>query len=314
MKFYRKLEPKTCEELLSIFREKNYEIKGEKLEFTGVGNKDVYNITAPFEDDNDMVIAGRVEERDSEYSQVVFFVFRDGKWQPRENTKTFSLQDPFVTKIGSELVFGGVEVFPHPTIENALWYRTVFYRGENINSLEKFAVGPDGMKDIRLIELPDGKIGVFTRPQGEIGGRGKIGFIIINSLDELNSEVIMKAELIEKQFIDEEWGGANEIHLLNNGLLGVLGHIARFDEEGNRHYYPVVFAFNPNTKEVTEMKIFATRSNFPEGPAKRPDLVDVVFSGGIRRLENGKAEFYAGICDAEAHKILIPDPFLEYEK
>jgi hypothetical protein len=314
MEFYKELKPQTCKELLEHFNKKEYKISGEKIEFTGVGDKDVYNITAPFEDDGEMVIAGRVEARDSEHSEVVFFVERDGKWQPRMNTRTLTLQDPFVTKIKGELIFGGVEIFPHPEIKDSLWYRTVFYRGENINSLEKFAVGPDGMKDIRLVELKNGKIGVFTRPQGEVGGRGKIGFVEIDSIDELSPEVILKAELIEKQFIDEEWGGANEIHLLDNGLLGVLGHVACFDVEGNRHYYPMTFAFNPDTKEATEMKLIAVRNNFPDGAAKRPDLIDVIFSGGIRRLEDGNAVFYAGISDAEAHKIVIPDPFLEYEK
>ncbi len=169
------------------------------------------------------------------------------------------------------------------------------------------------MKDIRLVELADKKIGIFTRPQGKIGGRGKIGFTVINTLEELNEEVIERAPLIENQFIDEEWGGVNELHLLKNGKIGVLGHIARFDDEGNRHYYPMVFMFDPVTKKASPLKIIAARKNFEEGEFKRSDLKNVVFSGGLIRREDGYAELYVGVSDAEAHKIVIPDPFIQYE-
>src|SRR5690606_41956515 len=53
--------------------------------------------------------------------------------------------------------------------------------------------------------------------------RGKIGFTKVNRLEDISVEVINDAPLLD-QFLDEEWGGANEIHLLSNGLLGVLGH------------------------------------------------------------------------------------------
>ncbi|EZP75212.1 hypothetical protein H839_16968 [Parageobacillus genomosp. 1] len=312
---FRKPSIKTCEALLEEFRYAAQPFKAEKLVFTGVGERDVYNISAPFEDEGELVIAGRVESRDSEHSEVYFFVQRDdGKWTPREGAPVFALQDPFVSKIHGHLVFGGVQIFPHPTIEGNLGWRTVFYRGKNVASLKEFAKGPDGMKDIRLVELKDGSIGVFTRPQGEKGGRGKIGFTRIASLDDLTIEVIEGAPLLDNQFIDEEWGGVNELHLLANGLVGVLGHIAYLDKEGNRHYYPMVFVLNPDTMETSNIELIATRSHFLEGPAKRPDLVDVVFSGGLIRKKDGTADLYAGISDAEAQKITIVDPFIKYER
>ncbi|MGP4079191.1 MTP-1 family protein [Pseudalkalibacillus sp. R45] len=304
----------TVQSLLEDYQSSKPDIRAEKITFTGVGEKDVYNITAPFEDEGELVIAGRVEGRDTEHSDVVFFVEEDGVWKPRKDTKTYALQDPFFTRIDGELVFGGVEIFPHPTHEGALSWRTVFYRGSTINELERFATGPNGMKDIRLIELANGKIGVFTRPQGEKGGRGKIGYTEIASLEELTPEVIDKAPLIDSHFIDEEWGGANEVHLLKNGKIGVLGHIAKFDENGDRHYYPMVFTYDPDTSEISDMEIIATRADFPDGPAKRDDLQDVLFSGGLVCLEDGQAELYVGVSDAEAHKAILPDPFIKYEK
>lgn len=305
---------KTCEQLLEEFNSISQPANAEKIVFTGIGEKDVYNISAPFEDAGEMVIAGRVESRDSEHSHVYFFVERNGEWVPRENAPVLELQDPFFTRIAGELIVGGVQIFPHPINEGQLGWRTVFYKGQSIAELQEFAKGPDGMKDLRLVELKDGSIGVLTRPQGEKGGRGKIGYTRISSLAELTVDVINEAPLLEDQFIDEQWGGANELHLLANGLVGVLGHIASFDEEGNRHYYPMVFALNPETGEISDMKLIATRSNFLPGPSKRPDLEDVVFSGGLVRRPDGSADIYAGISDAEAQKITIVDPFLQYER
>ncbi|MFB7141469.1 DUF1861 family protein [Gottfriedia sp. NPDC056225] len=314
MTFNQKQNAQTCEELILDFTTKKQPTNPEKIVFTGIGNHDVYNISAPFEDEGELVIAGRVESRDSEHSFVYFFVEKNGEWVPREGSLTLELQDPFFTRIAGELVLGGVQIFPHPVSAGQLGWRTVFYKGDSIANLVEFAKGPDGMKDLRLVELKDKRIGVLTRPQGEKGGRGKIGWTTIQSLSDLTLDVINNAPLLETQFIDEQWGGANEAHLLSNGKIGVLGHIANFDEEGNRHYYPMVFCLDPESGAFSKMELIATRSHFLPGPSKRPDLIDVVFSGGLVRHANGTATLYAGISDADAQKITIVDPFLQYEQ
>ncbi|MDQ6420345.1 DUF1861 family protein [Paenibacillus sp. LHD-117] len=313
MTAWREGRTQACSELLAAYRAGGGKAgQAEKIVFDGMGDRDVYNIAAPFEDEGELVIAGRVESRDSEESEIWFFIRRGEKWVPKDGAPVFKLQDPFHTRIGGLLVFGGVQTFPHPEVENALSWRTVFYKGDGIASLERFYEGPDQMKDLRLVELADGSVGVFTRPQGSKGGRGKIGYTAVPSLERLTKEVVLEAPLLE-QFLDEEWGGANEIHLLANGKLGVLGHVACFDERGDRHYYPMVFAYDPLTGAYTEMSLVAERADFVEGPTKRDDLKDVVFSGGIVRLPEGKAELYAGISDAEAQKIEIEDPFIGFE-
>lgn len=296
--------------LLHDYHKRNENIQAKKLVFTGVEGKDVYNITAPFEDEGLMVIAGRVEGRDTEFSEVVFFVEKNGIWEPKENTRTFSLQDPFITTIEGQLIFGGVEVSPDPTDEKRLQWRTVFYKGETIDTLALFAKGPIGMKDVRLFAFDSTHIGVFTRPQGEKGGRGKIGFVMISSLDELTVERLEAAPLVNDHFTDDEWGGVNQAFVGPNGEIRVLGHIASFDEQGDRHYYPISFVYDHHVNEITKMKIIATRKDFPEGQAKRSDLVDVLFSGGLTFLEDKKAELYVGVSDAEAHMATIPNPFL----
>ncbi|OMQ23775.1 MTP-1 family protein [Serratia oryzae] len=280
-----------------------------RLEFCGVGDRDVYNITAPFISAGREVIAGRVEARDSEHATIVFFTEREGQWTPLEDAPRLQLQDPFFTWIEEELVFGGVEIAPHPDKPAQLIWQTVFYRGPDITSLTRFTCGPSGMKDIRLCQIQPGRIGVFTRPQGEIGGRGMIGYAEIGSLDELTPSVIAGAELLERQFNSDEWGGVNETHLLSDGTIGLLAHIACFDQQGRRHYYPGVFIFNPDTRNYTPIKIIAARDNLLPGAAKRPDLVDVIFPGGLVALPDNRWRLYVGASDAEAHWIDIEDPF-----
>lgn len=308
-------QAKSSVDLLKEFMAGNHSSRGRKLFFTGVGTRDVYNISAPFKDSGELVIAGRVEDRNNESSEVMFFVERKGEWVPRNDAPVFALQDPFFTFIGNELVFGGVEVYfdgddPHYVTS----WRTVFYRGYSINDLEPFAKGPLTMKDIRLVGLENGRIGVFTRPMMVDGARALIGYAEIGALEQLTEEIIDGADLLRHQFLPEEWGGANEAHLLSNGMIGVLGHIARMEDNNIRHYYPMVFAYNPADNRYTPVKLIATRSMFPDGPAKRPDLEDVIFSGGLVRDRNGTASLYTGVSDAEAHVIVIPDPFLEYER
>lgn len=299
----------TCSTLLKKYLDSEINIYNvEKIEFINVGKNDVYNISAPFINEERLVIAGRVEARDSEDSTVYFFEEKKNVWHPIEEYPKFKLQDPFFTKINNELIIGGVEVFKDPEKENTLKWRTIFYKGENISSLKKFFVGPDGMKDLRLVQLKNNKIGVLTRPQGEKGGRGKIGFTIISELEDLNIDVIDNAPLIDSLFIDEEWGGANEARALDDSTLGILGHIACFDKEMNRHYYPMTFKLDINTLEVRNQKIIAIRKNFKPGEAKRLDLEDVVFSGGLI-LNGDRAVLYAGISDAEAQLIEIDNPF-----
>ncbi len=309
--------PESSTKLLSRHRtgKKNGHAQSEKIRFDGMAGKDVYNPTAPFSTSlggqQITVIAGRVESRDSEKSEVFFFEKKEGKWSSISKTG-FKMQDPFVTRFGNELAFGGVETFEKPG--GGLGYRTVFYRGTDIENLKPFAVGPNGMKDVRLLSLPDSRVLIVTRPQGAIGGKGKIGYRIVANLGEVNEKTISEALILEGLFPEEEWGGANELHLLKNGNVGVLGHVARFDAEGNRHYYPMVFTLDPTTGKHSPIKIILERAELPAGESKRKDLIDVLFSGGLLRGQDGKAELWVGAGDAEIYRVVIEDPFAEYEK
>lgn len=313
------LKNRSLAELLEEYRDSKRPLEGpgaaRRLSFEGVGGCDVYNVTAPFSWDSGTYLLGRVEPRDTEHSCLFLFEYEEPKsrWIPSTRISPMeSLQDPCFTFIDGDLVFGGVR-FPVPLTSGELGWRTEFHRLNRQGEVTPLFLGPEKMKDIRLKQLRDGRIAVFTRPQGAIGGRGRIGFTIVDSLADVNAEIMEAAPLFPDQHPDEEWSGANEIHLLQGGLLGVLGHVARFDGPYKRQYFSMVFAVDPETRETGPMRIIAERKDFPAGPAKRPDLEDVIFSGGLVRGPDGRATLYAGLSDAAAASLEIPDPFLEWE-
>jgi hypothetical protein len=304
---------KRVRELFFEFQRQNGNNKNStgKLCFENVNDRDVYNVIPPFTSANKVIVAGRVEPRDQEYSDVVFFEETDNTWFPVADAPSYELQDPFVTFIQDELVFGGVRV---RDVGGELEGTTVFYRGQDIFNLENFFCGPAGMKDIRLCDLENGKIAVFTRPRGKIGGLGCIGYAEINHLEDLTIDVIQAADLLETMFHPMDWGGVNEAHLLANGEIGLLAHVACFEnDDKNRelHYYAASFIFDPISRRFRDLKILASRDQFEDGPAKRIDLTDVVFSSGLVRVD-GTTTLYAGVSDAEAHWIHIDDPFCRY--
>lgn len=308
LKTLEEIRPKGCKELLEEFEQKRLSRVGERLRFEGVdNNKVVYNPTVPFVTKEGRFIAGRVEapDRDPETdpfgSRVEFFTeTKNGVWIKAKGVPTFSdLEDPFITWINGEFIFGGVQVFP--VSSNGISFRTLFYKGQGIRDLKYFTQGPDGMKDIRLIELKDRKIGVFTRPQGGIFGRGRIGFVKIGSLNKLGKINMYDAPLLKGLFRKNEWGGVNQATQLLDGEIGVLGHIA-YSGDGGFHYYAIAFRFNLNTEVASSIEIVATRENFPPGPAKTPKLKDVIFPGGMERNDNGMI-LYGGLSDCEAGKI-----------
>jgi len=316
---------------------------GEKLEFGGVEdengrNRDVYNISKPFparingNDEPKLVITGRGESRETcRGSQVYIFELKEnGVCLPIEGVNPLPLEDGFFAKIGEETIIGGVMTYcndpdNHP---EKIDYRTLFYRdyGRGLKKLEKFAVGPEGMKDIRLMNpLKNGRIPVFTRPQGGENGPGRIAYTELKKPEELNdAETLLSAKVIENQFAPGEWGGANELYPLPDGRIGVLGHVAykekNIDENQKpiRHYYVMSFIYDPRDHSSIPIEIIATRENFPDGEAKSSDLKDVVFSGGlVFDNDDINADFailYVGLSDVEAGRIRIPNPFKKYQK
>jgi hypothetical protein len=307
-----------CQDQYREFKEQRRVWNSEILKFDGVEGADVYNPSVPFAISGEIFMAGRVEKREGNISKTVFFKERNGIWIRCDYTPVFDLEDPFVVKIGEEIILGGVRVIRENN--RIISWITDFYRGKDLNELRLFASGPSHMKDIRLIGLPSGKIGVFTRPQGQkmidkYGCIAKIGFTLVDSLEQVTAEVIENAPFIEGQFLPDEWGGCNQLHILKNGLIGVVGHKSWGEGSVKKilHYYAMAFAIDADSRRVTPCKIICSRDSFPEGPAKRPELKDVTFTAGLIRNDDKTATLYAGLSDCQVGKADIQDPFLEYE-
>ncbi|MCI1209807.1 MAG: DUF1861 family protein [Treponema sp.] len=278
--------------------------------FIGTDGEDVYNPSYPLEFCSKTVLPARVERRDSETSKIVLFgkgTHKD-EWTPVPEVPFLQLQDPCWIPIGNRLLLGGVQVDFSPAAK-VLGWKTVFYSYEKSSQWVPFFIGPAGMKDLRFCILPNNKIAVFSRPIGGVqSGRGQIGFIVLDSLQDLTIEAIESAPLLGL-FTSEEWGGVNQVQVLQDGSLGVLGHIACYSADMHRHYYPMAFVLDPATgKILKEPSIIAERQDLLPGPSKRADLVDVLFPGGCI-LEGDKATLYLGVGDAEVQTVTIENPF-----
>lgn len=289
-----------------------------KLRFHGVKGYDVYNSSVPFEWKGQCYIFGRVERRE-EWARSWVRLFRHAggdEWTLVPDSMIYQLEDPYISKIREELVLGGTHVrYKQSRIDTYYGY---FYKGTDLMDLYYFTTGPDYMKDIRLVELENGKIGVFSRPRNEeilrrFGAESQIGFVTIDSLIELTSDVIENAPYIPGIFGDQEWGGCNQAYALTSGRIGVIGHKCynELNEAGVKvsTYLNIAFVFDPVVHRAIDVKIIGTRHCYPEGPSKKPELVDCAFTGGIVPRPDGKVDLYSGIGDCEVGRIVIDNPF-----
>lgn len=301
------------------FLHKSAQRTGELLSFGGVNGADVYNPSIPFTSGGQTVIAGRVQGRTEGISKTVFFAEEsDGIWRPIADAPVFTLEDPFITHIGGEIILGGVALVWEG--ERIKHWVTEFYRGADIYHLRKFAEGPTHMKDVRLCALPNG-IAVCSRPQGEkviqsSGYLAKIGFTVIPSLEALTPEVIENAPPLEEMFLPKEWGGANQLHALSNGLVGVIGHKSWGEYKDGvhfLHYYSMAFAVDPLTRAFTQPELICARSCFPGEDSREPRLYDVTFTSGLIRNGDGTAWLYTGLSDSHVGRIRLSDPLCPYE-
>ncbi len=306
-----------------LFEKEKRVYESNKLKFLGVDGFDVYNSSVPFWWNGKKYIYGRVEKReDWARSWVRLFEETDqDEWTLVQGDMIYQLEDPYIAIIKEELVLGGTHVRKRQGMIDT--YYGYFYKGKDIHDLVYFTTGPDYMKDIRLVELSDKRIGVFSRPRSEEiralhGSESIIGFTIINDISELNAEIINNAIKIEGLFEKDEWGGCNQCYLLDSGKIGVIGHMSykKTDDDGNDIlvYMNISFVYDFEEHMALDLKIIGTRDCYPMGPAKRSDLVDCAFTSGIVMREDGKVDLYSGIGDTEMGRIIIDYPFEGYGK
>ena len=294
------------------------------LTFTGVDGFDVYNCSIPFTWKGRRYIFGRVERRSEWMRSWVRLFAETGRdtYALVPGSMIYQLEDPFVSFVQGEMVLGGTHVrLKQGKLDTYYGY---FYRGTDLNDLRYFTTGPDRMKDIRLVGLADGRIGVFSRPKNDEiakkhGSSAMIGFAVIDRLEDLTAEVVEHAPYIEGLFEEGEWGGCNQAYLLDSGLIGVVGHLS-YSRDGIASYLNMSFVLDPATRRVPDFKIIGTRRSFPDGPAKQPadpkrrPLVDCAFTSGIELRPDGMADLYSGIGDCQEGRTVIPYPFAGFGK
>ena len=282
---------------------------------------DVYNPTAPFHG----VIAGRVEKRDSEYSKSVFFKYDENlvsngnKLHVDDSAAVFeNLQDPFFSEHKQFILFGGVKVISQQ--KDSSTFRTVIFKANDVHELDPnnvFASGPLGEKDIRVLQLEDNSVIVARRPQGGDYGKGRIYYQLIGGVDELPKTLesledirYLSTPQLDRHYAAGGWAGVNQMLKLEDGSVGIIGHLGNFEESGGRNYSAFALKLDPKTGEVTKFKIIANMESVPKMAPKRQDLSDVVFPGGVVRHQDGTARLFLGVRDSYSVELDIPDPFV----
>jgi len=307
-----------------LFEQNKVIYESAVLTFHGVEGYDVYNGSIPFEWEGKRYIYGRVERRE-EFARSwsrLFYETGEDDWTLVPNSMIYQIEDPFVTFADGKLILGGNYC---PTYIGEGWHYFVnFYRGTDLEDMYQFACGPDPMKDVRLIELADGKTGVFSRPntpdiEAKYGSKSIVGFTVIDSLDCLTRQVIMDAKPIIGLFGDAEWGGPNQVYLLDSGLIGVAGHQSYviWGKDGGRDlftYLAITFVFDPVKHEILDKKIIATRTCFPDGPCMNDQTDDTIFTSGLVPRDDGKMDLYCGLNDCQFGRAVINDPFVGFGK
>lgn len=226
------------DDLLREYQQQERPPSGTLITLDGLNGCDGYNPSQAVRHNGQTYHYARVEPRNDEFASwsVLFRQSRDDLWEADSTLPMFHLQDPFVCIIHGELVVGGVRILARTGVR--VFFQTVFLRGDAPDTLTEFARGPINMKDVRLVELDDGNVGIFTRPLGQQGGRGRIGYTEVAGLDQISADTIERAELLPTQPVESQWWGVNDARMLDNGKIGAIAHMARF-ENNERHYYAV---------------------------------------------------------------------------
>lgn len=296
----------------------------------------VYNPSVPFEDSGRTVILGRIESRYDELSSTGLF-FLDAEHKRLELCEEWGvikgLQDPYY--LGEFLdpmrpdsdpyrVFGGVKISTDRN-NRIIGWRDNFYRfkGSILHRpaamFTPFAKGLPQQKDMRFGQWPDGWIGVLPRVQNlgsdKVGGLGKIGYFETKNLNTLQADLfrfaqrVTEGQLLDGIFRDGEWGGSNQVEILSNGEMGVVGHRASktVDTKGRTqtlHYRPMRFMFDRILREVVTgpVELGVSPADFGPSEPKRDEHEDVLFTSGIVEL-GGRTALIAGIKDAHVGMI-----------
>jgi len=302
------------------------------LTFKGVEGWDVYNTSTPFFAKGKRYLFGRVEKR-KEWARSwcgLFTETRKDVWTLVVDAMKLPVEDPTVASINGDIVLEGTHVrravdrkIDHDPLCGGIdTYYGYFYKGKDPKNLYYFTTGPDLMKDIRLVQMKDKRIGVFSRPRSEAifkatGRQSQIGFTVIDSLDQLTAKTIASAPYIRDMFAEGEWGGCNQALLLKDGMIGVISHqcyneVNKAKGVTYQIYMNASFVFDVAKHCAQEFKIIGTRACYPKGPVKVPHTTHCAFTSGIAPRKDGRVDLYSGLSDAAEGRITIDNPFANH--
>lgn len=297
---------------------------------------DWYNPTQPFVDCGDRIMAVRFEPRDSELS-LVGFIKEDSQSGEYSFDRTRPIidmaQDPSVTLDDKgNSVLGVVRIHANEDGKITNYY-TEQFRGPDVRNMKAFQTLRG--KDNRVVQIP-GRVRGFFRPQGEVGGSGKLAFRDYpdweSYLNDVNFRPLTDSDLLTTNYQDDNHGGPN--FPLPDGQI--YGHIAEkeYDEYGRvvrLHYYvtwmltdlrtgQLLYQEDPETGNLTPLiKVVADRLDYVDASEEIPDKDsenpqkqhDVVFTGGIEKLPDGRVIITNGISDTRSGVKEIDDPMLD---
>ncbi len=306
-----------AKELRAAFHAGARVYEGSLLRFEGVEGYDVYNCSIPFEWEGKKYLFGRVERRE-DFANSVTCLFESAggdRYTLVPGAVTYPIEDPHIVVMDGELILGGTHVRKRGgEIDELYGY---YYRGRDPKFLTHFTCGPAHMKDIRLVRLQDGRVGVFTRPRSaeiaaRYGSEAVVGFAVLEDVNQLDCTISDRAKTIDGLFERGEWGGCNQCYLLRDGRIGVIGHRCyREQEEGTalQVYLNIAFVFDPATFRVSDMKVIGDKQSYPPTPWMLPYLKDCAFTSGIVMRSDGRADLYSGLGDVAEGRIVIDAPF-----
>lgn len=303
---------------------------GKIVDVDGIIRKDAYNPSF-CQYDGKNILALRCEDRDSDiydlnnyHPQILFAKNNGDNWELSGEIAVFDmLEDPLFCKYSIEdengVIFGGVSA--RLVGDGKFEVNTNLYKGPSLETLDRtpFAI-INGMKDERLLQLPDGRFLLCKRPLDD-NGMGRVVAHILDNLEDLktinHSNLPVVFEIQGPYALD--WVGINNIYLVTdkNGVewIGLLGHIANNDEANNqRHYAATTYKFKledlmNGTVGKIELTVIATRACFEDGPVKNNELADVVFPGSLEKLDGNRYRLWAGLSDARIGVLDVSDPF-----
>ena len=311
---------------------------GSLFEVHGIKSDEIAYNPAVIVQGNTKIIAARVESLNSHWldpelydPHVIFFTQHDNVLVPIPDTPVFyRLEDPWATWLSGsngkpQLLFGGVKVDFNdkiPVITTQLYLAPSVQELDVDNPIAEIR----HMKDVRVVQLQTGKIAVFTRPMVGKASPGRIGFTIVNNVQDIEKAVVY-AKLLKFNLDKNARIGANEAYIITKTestgivkeLVNVFCHVATTDpikqerneifdfEKGPIHYSGYQFELDPNNPydEIITLNKIADRSDFPLNDkfSKGERYDDIIFPGGTGGSK--ETQYFAGVEDTRIGAIDI---------